>query len=310
MTEFGFIDSVKELAKVLPLNGFEGIGDDCSILEISGSESLVFTADMLIEGVHFLRDATSAYDLGRKTLTVNLSDVAAMGLSPVASLLSLSIPQSLSSEWIEEFMRGYLELSSECGVALVGGDTTASKGAFAVNVTAIGRGSTSNVKRRSAANVGDTIFVTAPLGGSGAGLADILAESYETPLAKLHKNPTARIAEGVWLGTQNSVNAMMDISDGVASDLRHILKASGVGGTIELSNVPCHAGADLKLALTAGEDYELLFTCSDPDSLQRDFVATFGTPLYAIGTIVEGDSIEYLMNGSATSESYHGFTHY
>ncbi|MFI3247496.1 MAG: thiamine-phosphate kinase [Rikenellaceae bacterium] len=312
MTEFGFIDHIKGLCGSLPTNSFEGIGDDCAILEL-GDDALLFTSDMLIERVHFLREATSAYDLGRKSLAVNLSDVAAMGAQPVATLLSLSIPKELTGEWIEEFMRGYSELSAEHNVSLIGGDTTSAKVDFAVNVTAIGRCAKSNIKRRSAAKVGDVIFASGKLGGSGAGLADILRGEYNTELAQIHKHPTARVVEGVWLGDKNGVNAMMDISDGVASDLRHILRASGVGAEVELSQIPLCESATLQQALCSGEDYELLFTVS-PDmaeTLQEEYLAHFNRPIYPIGKIVaEGTDITWLHNGAPHSGEFHGFTHY
>lgn len=139
MTEFGFIDSIKTLFAPLPDNGFEGIGDDCSVLSVGGGESLVFTADLLTEGVHFLRTATSPRELGRKSLAVNLSDVAAMGARPVATLLSIALPADAADAWAAEFMLGYRELSEEFGVTLAGGDTTRSLSGLTINVTAIGR---------------------------------------------------------------------------------------------------------------------------------------------------------------------------
>ena len=139
MTEFGFIDSIKTLFAPLPDNGFEGIGDDCSVLSVGGGESLVFTADLLTEGVHFLRTATSPRELGRKSLAVNLSDVAAMGARPVATLLSIALPADAADAWAAEFMLGYRELSEEFGVTLAGGDTTRSAAGITINVTAIGR---------------------------------------------------------------------------------------------------------------------------------------------------------------------------
>ena len=158
MTEFGFIDRIKDLFATLPDNGFEGIGDDCAVLPVGGGESLVFTTDMLAEGVHFLRTATSARELGRKSLAVNLSDVASMGARPIATLLSLSLPDDATGAWAEEFMQGYRELSQEFGVTLAGGDTTRSAAGITINVTAIGRAADTHIKRRSGARPGDVIF--------------------------------------------------------------------------------------------------------------------------------------------------------
>ena len=126
MTEFGFIDSIRRLFADLDGNGFEAIGDDCTVVPVSAGESMVLTCDLLAEQVHFLRDRTTPYELGGKSLAVNLSDVAAMGAAPVATLLALSLPRDATDAWAEEFMRGYHDMSLRHGVALVGGDTTAS----------------------------------------------------------------------------------------------------------------------------------------------------------------------------------------
>ena len=238
MTEFGFIDRIKDLFATLPDNGFEGIGDDCAVLPVGGGESLVFTTDMLAEGVHFLRAATSSRELGRKSLAVNLSDVASMGARPVATLLSLSLPDDATGAWAEEFMQGYRELSQEFGVTLAGGDTTRSAAGITINVTAIGRAADTHIKRRSGARPGDVIFTAGALGASGAGLRDILAGRYDTPAAAVHRNPRPQVAEGVWLGQRHEVHAMMDISDGLASDIRHIMERSGVGAAIDTERIP------------------------------------------------------------------------
>ena len=185
MTEFGFIENIRALCADLPDNGFERIGDDCAVLPVGGGESLVFTADLLNEGVHFLRRATPAEELGAKALAVNLSDVAAMGARPVATLLSLALPPDAADEWASAFMRGYHAFSARYGVALVGGDTTRSETGITINVTAIGRAADSCLKRRSAARPGDTIFVGGELGASGAGLHDILSGRYDTPCADM-----------------------------------------------------------------------------------------------------------------------------
>lgn len=310
MTEFGFIEQIARACASLPDNGFEGIGDDCAVLPAGNGESLVFTADMLAEGVHFLRGATTPEELGGKSLAVNLSDVAAMGAEPVATLLSLSLPADATGEWAEAFMRGYLALSARYGVALVGGDTTASKGGVVVNVTAIGRVRNERIKRRSGARPGDTIFTAGRLGASGAGLKEILAGRYDTPQAAIHRNPVPQVAEGIWLGTRPEVHAMMDISDGVASDLRHIMERSGVGAEVDTERIP--ADADLETALCSGEDYKLLLTADTAAApgLAADFEARFGSPLYPIGRIVPGDRLVWLRAGTPLQADWQGFRHY
>ncbi len=309
MTEFGLIDQIKALFSALPSHNFEGIGDDCAVLPL-GDEALVFTSDMLIEDIHFLRSSTSAYDLGYKSLAVNLSDVASMGVRPVASLLSLSVPKELMSEFIEEFMEGYHALSKKYGVALIGGDTTASKGSLGINVTAIGRGELKNLKRRCSAKVGDVILVNDSLGESAAGLKEIFESRTDSPLAQIHKRPEPQVDQGEWLGLRSEVHAMMDISDGVASDLRHILKLSGVGAQIELNDIP--TSVNLHSALCGGEDYKLLFTAlaDKVEELKAAYFEKFNSPLYQIGTIIEGDMIEWLKDGETQEIDMMGFRHY
>ena len=312
MTEFGFIDRIKDLFATLPDNGFEGIGDDCAVLPVGGGESLVFTTDMLAEGVHFLRTATSARELGRKSLAVNLSDVASMGARPIATLLSLSLPDDATGAWAEEFMQGYRELSQEFGVTLAGGDTTRSAAGITINVTAIGRAADTHIKRRSGARPGDVIFTAGALGASGAGLRDILAGRYDTPAAAIHRNPRPQVAEGLWLGRRHEVHAMMDISDGLASDIRHIMERSGVGAAIDTERIPAAADADIRTAACAGEDYVLLLTaeCADAERLAADFLARFGAPLHPGGRITDGRELEWFENGTLRPLDWHGFTHY
>lgn len=312
MTEFGFIDRIKDLFATLPDNGFEGIGDDCAVLPVGGGESLVFTTDMLAEGVHFLRTATSARGLGRKSLAVNLSDVASMGARPVATLLSLSLPDDATGAWAEEFMQGYRELSQEFGVTLAGGDTTRSAAGITINVTAIGRAADTHIKRRSGARPGDVIFTAGALGASGTGLRDILAGRYDTPAAAVHRNPRPQVAEGVWLGQRHEVHAMMDISDGLASDIRHIMERSGVGAAIDTERIPAAADADIRTAACAGEDYVLLLTadCADAERLAADFLARFGAPLHPVGRITDGRELKWFENGTLRPLDWHGFTHY
>lgn len=311
--EFALIDYIKGLCETLPTNSIEGIGDDCAVFDIGGGYSLLFTQDMLIERVHFLRDATSPYELGAKSLAVNLSDVAAMGGRAIATLISISIPSDLQGEWIEEFMRGYRDLSAEHGVSLIGGDTTASKGDFCISITAMGRCRSECVKRRGAARVTDVIATTGRLGASGAGLEAILRGDLTDVNAAIHRSPKPRMAEGEFLATEcEGVRAMMDISDGVASDLRHILRLSGVGAEVELRDVPIAEGATLRQALCSGEDYELLLTIEAERfaEVARSYEARFGERLYAIGHIVAGEDIVWLEDGERVEGDFRGFTHY
>ena len=312
MTEFGFIDKICARFAELPLNGFEGIGDDCAVLPVADGDALLFTADLLNEGVHFLRRATSARELGGKALAGNLSDIAALGGRPVAPRLSLALPPDAGETWAEEFMEGYRALSERYGVALVGGDTTRSGQGITINVTAIGRAPLSCIKRRSAARPGDVLFTTGALGASGAGLRDLLAGQLDTPAAVEHRNPRPQVEEGLWLGTRREVHAMMDLSDGLASDLRHILDRSGVGAEVLLERIPVAEGSALQTAACGGADYKLLLTADAEGAgrLADEFLKRFGSPLHPLGRITGTRELVWLQNGNPVPLDWHGFTHY
>ncbi len=313
MSEFGLIEHIARLFADVDHRGWEGIGDDCTLLPIGGDEALVITTDMLVEDVHFVREATSAEELGRKALAVNLSDVAAMGLPAVATLLSVALPANAGEEWARGFIKGYHTLSKEQGVALVGGDTTASKDKIVINVVAVGRGPLSNVKRRSAAKIGDVIYVGGQLGASALGLKDILLGKVDTPNAELHRQPMAQSQEGVWLGGRAEVHAMMDLSDGLASDLCHILHASHCAAEIFVENIPAVEG-DVESAVCGGEDYKLLFTvdADTAECFESDFEAQFGYRPYRIGRITESvkPEIIWINEGERITPQWRGFTHF
>ena len=314
--EFDFIGDIREMFARLPKNGFEGIGDDCAVLPI-GDEALVFTSDMLNEGIHFLTDKSTAFQIGYKSLMVNISDVAAMGAKPVATLLSLALPEGMFGEWSKEFMSGYHKASKKYGVKLVGGDTTKSEAGVCISVTAIGRALLSNIKRRSAAKVGDVVMVSGKLGASAAGLRDVLAGKLKTRNAKIHLMPEAQVFEGEWLGRQECVHAMCDVSDGVASDLQHILDESKKSAIV--SELPIAKGSTWNDAFSGGEDYKLLLTVDrrKADELSQQFESEFGRPLYKIGRIVKPNYDVYdmgveLENGDIVSSSagWGGYHHF
>lgn len=319
MGEFEFIESIRRSFEGIGDGEIVGIGDDCAVMQSIDGESIVVTTDMLVEGVHFLLEGGSARELGAKALAVNLSDVAAMGARPVASFLSIALPARCRGEWADEFMEGYRQMSEHHGVKLAGGDTTGSISGLAINVTAIGRAQTERLKFRSAARVGDIIAVNGQLGESAAGLRDILAGRTDTALAAIHRSPTPQVAEGQWLGQRNEVHAMMDLSDGLASDLTHILRASRVGAEVDLEAIP--TPVDLQSAVAGGEDYKLLLTVASESfiGLARAYEAHFGAPLYPIGRIVEAqiqkiveapNKIIWLENGTPTERDWRGFVHF
>ncbi len=309
--EFGFIDMLRCSFDGIGDRSIVGIGDDCAVMPLSNEEALVITTDMLNEEVHFLRDATSAYELGAKALAVNLSDIAAMGAAPVASFLSLALPKACRGEWAEEFVRGYRDVSERYAVKLAGGDTTASKNGVIINVGLIGKAKKSRLKYRRDAKPGDIIVVNGMLGESAAGLEDILEANPETERAAIHRNPVPQVEEGIWLGGRREVHAMIDISDGLASDLRHILEASKAGAEVDVASIPTLV--PLKLAVEGGEDYKLLFTVAPKsfEKLKSDYFKLFGAELYPIGMITAGEpAIVWTEDGQPTELKYEGFTHF
>jgi thiamine-monophosphate kinase len=325
--EFGWIEQIRRQFGALVPSGTEGIGDDGAVIPLSDRQSLVVTTDMLIEGVHFVRTAIRPEDLGYKTLAVNLSDVAAMGAVPVASFLSVGWPPEVSEAWRAGFLQGYRSLSEEFDVPLLGGDTTAS-GRIVLSVTALGKAPNERIKRRNGARAGDVICLTGSIGDSAAGLA-IQAEQPENEaeieLLLAHHRPRPYIKEGEWLGGQQAVRAMMDVSDGIASDLRHILDESGVSARIDLDRLPISAalrdvsarrGWDAEqLAAAGGEDYVLLLTVDlqEFEAVNREYHSVFGTELHPIGAIEAAEaepSIEWSRGGATVSVEWQGFTHF
>lgn len=311
--EFELIDIISKIFSDIHINNVVGIGDDCAIIPCNDEgDVMVISTDMLVEDVHFIREATSARDLGAKSLLVNLSDIAAMGMKPDFSLLSISLPKECRGEWIIEFMEGYHDVSKQFGIMLIGGDTTGSKEKITINVVAIGRGDASNIKRRGDAKIGDKIFVSGILGQSAAGLKDILNGEFNTPNALIHKRPDVGVAEGVWLGKQSHLHAMMDISDGVASDLKHIIKSSKVSANIDLNKIPTRS--TIEDATCGGEDYKLLLTVASEHSeeIKSGFQAKFGSEIYEIGEIIHGENgeIAWYDNGEKVEPELNGFRHF
>lgn len=310
--EFGFIAGIRERFPAAP--GVLGIGDDCAVLpQASGMETLVST-DMLIEGTHFLIDDISPFQLGWKSAAVNVSDIAAMGGRPVATFLSLAIPKGMDDEWLDGFLDGYKALSDRFGVQLLGGDTTSSPDRLCINVTVLGECPAGRSIRRSGACIGDLVCVTGHLGDSAAGLRAILSgypgSEVASRLVRRHYEPMPRVEAGLALAASEGVHAMMDISDGIGSDLRHIMEESHVGAEVEVDAVPlsddlkafCSSeGLDpLELAISGGEDYELLFTVAP------DCESALAVPHTVIGTITESPDLHW----KGSDRDYMGFRHF
>jgi len=304
-----------------------GIGDDCAVLPWAGGRRLLVTTDMLVEGTHFLRAKISARDLGHKSLAVNLSDVAAMGGRPTAAFLSLAIPTDIDIAWLDAFFAGLRAQARGAGVALLGGDTTRSPGPLVINVALLGEADAGRIKLRSGAGPGDALCVTGFLGDSDAGLRILLGgkprNRDEAALVRRHDRPRAHLAEGAWLARRAAVTAMMDVSDGIDSDLRRIMERSGCGAAVDLDALPlsgplrrtaARRGWDTReLAAAGGEDYCLLVAVrrGAAAAIARAFGRAFGRPLVRIGTITRArDGLRYFSAGRPAELARRGFDHF
>jgi thiamine-monophosphate kinase len=282
--EFAFLDRLRS-ALPEPPAGQVGVGDDAAVLD----GGLLLCTDVLTEGVHFdLRWSTPA-DVGWKALAVNLSDVAAMGGTPRAAVCAVVLAAGRKGE-ADDLVAGLMAAAAELGCPLVGGDTVVGS-ALTVTVTVVGDSPEGGAVLRRGASPGDSIFVTGPLGGSRAALGALRRGDVANPvaLARLQR-PVPRLVEGR-TAAASGASAMIDLSDGLSSDLAHICRASGVGARLEASAVPVGPGAAVDDALSGGDDYELCFTAPDPIRVAEAFSAA-GLHLPApIGSITAGDEV-------------------
>lgn len=276
-SEFEFIDSLRRRFGA-------AIGDDAAVIRTSADKELVITTDLLVEDIDFRRTTAPALLLGHKALAVSLSDIAAMGARPRWSLISIGVPDDVwQSEFVDQFYEGLTSLANRYDVQLIGGDTSRTNEKIVIDSIVLGETSAGKAVQRAGAQPGDQIFVTGSLGGAAAGLRLIergahLAEqnlagedSQKIDHVLLRQlRPEARVGWGIVLGEERLASSMIDISDGLSSDLNHLCTASGAGARIESSSLPidhqvvelCGRRAldPLQLALHGGEDFELLFT--------------------------------------------------
>jgi thiamine-monophosphate kinase len=298
-----------------------GVGDDAALLDPGAGAWLVATCDAQIEGRHFIHGVATPEEIGHKALAVNLSDIAAMGAEPLWALISLHLPASVEVEFLDRVYAGLRALASRHGVALVGGNVASTEGPLALDVTLLGRVRGGAAVPRSGARPGDALVVTGTLGAAAAGVLAFVTRAGEEPpavgAAALRRareamvTPVPRIAAGQALGTSGVVGAMLDISDGLASDLGHICAASGVGALLEAEAIPVDAAATevahacaldpLALALHGGEDYELLCAVR-PEGVQLalDAVARSGGAAAVIGRVTEAGDGMLMRTGDGT----------
>ena len=329
--EFGLIARIAgacSLSAEQRSEGFLGIGDDCALLPLSEDQVQLVTADLLVENVHFLLSRIKPEELGYKSLAVSLSDIAAMGGVPTAAFLSISLPKDIELDWLDHFFEGVATLAREFNCPLLGGDTTRSNSGVVINFTVLGRAKRSEVKFRSGAKPGDLICVTGFLGDSAGGLK-LLLEGAElnsaarVELLRCHHRPRPQLAEGGWLGRQAAVSSMLDLSDGLSSDLLRIMERSRVGAQIALNKLPISGALQevaedlgwsaLELAVTGGEDYHLMFTVKEESfaELRGAFTKEFGRPVFCVGQVTAEQSSNYLdAQGRVVEAPKSGFKHF
>lgn len=326
--EFGLIDRIADHV-VVSESVITGIGDDAAVTVLSPGMQLLTSTDMLLEDVHFRRSWHDPYRLGRKSLAVSISDIAAMGGMPRWALLSLSLPAEFPLDFLDAFTRGFLDMAAGHGVSLIGGDTCASRSGLVISVTIMGEQLPGRVIRRSGARPGDEIWVTGTLGD--AALALTLLEQGAPPgcPAEAHAylesrllDPTPRSAAGRALADAGLASAMIDVSDGLQADFGHISRISGVGGMLWLDRLPTSAAFRSvasrmplfphHLVLGGGEDYELAFTAS-PDNHEKvaGLMKNCGIEVTAVGIVTNCSEVAVITSdGSPFSSQLSGFTHF
>ena len=318
MNEF---DLIARLTQSLPSNQnvMTGVGDDCAVLDLGVPDKLIlFKTDAVVEGVHFTKD-TPPEKIGRKALARCLSDIAAMAGTPVAALVTIGLPEKFEPEFVARIYDGLKALAKQHGVAIVGGETPTNPGRIFISIALLGTVERGKQVLRSGAKIGDAIFVTGELGGS---------------LAGKHLEFEPRLEEARWLVEHFSVHAMIDLSDGLAGDLRHVLKASGAGAELLKSAIPISRATKvgssrcddrtaqravptrktpLAAALTDGEDFELLFTVAGRDAVMLLDAWRKKFPelkLSCIGKIVAGGGIMIRDKAGSHKLDAHGYVHF
>jgi thiamine-monophosphate kinase len=306
-----------------------GIGDDAAVVSVRMGE-LALTTDMLVEDVHFDRALIAPRDLGYKAVAVNLSDIAAVGASPRYVLVSLGLPSDVEPAWVMELYGGMVEACREHAASIVGGDLSGAP-RIVISVTLAGEAPAGRAVLRSGASPGQRIAVTGSLGGSAGGLllsrsskevlAEALTAGWGRELLRAHERPQARIGEGQTLA-QAGATAMMDLSDGLSRDLPRLCRASGVGATIRSKSIPIASALEplaerlhldaLELALSGGEDYELLAVIPD-DALEEARARLrdrFAVALTEIGETTESGILREDADGNTRPVEPTGWDHF
>jgi thiamine-monophosphate kinase len=277
-----------------------GIGDDCAALQIPPGHEALVTTDFSLEGVHFRRDWHAPEAVGHRCLTRGLSDIAAMGGRPIAAFLSLGLPRGLPQRWVDRFLAGLLRLADASKMTLAGGDVAQSPAGILADIVVVGSAPKGKAVARSGAKPGDRIYVTGELGGSAAALRLLFSGLKLRPADfPQHFHPQPRVAVGEFLRQKRLASAMIDLSDGLSTDLAHICEESAVGAEILADAIPLarigkpRRKVDPQFALHGGEDYELLFTAPRGKRVPQRIA---GVPITQIGHITRAKTL-ILMNG-------------
>lgn len=322
--EFGLIRRIAASLPLPPGDVLVGIGDDVAVLQTSGEEVLLATCDAQVENVHFIRDRITPYQLGRKTIAINVSDIAAMGGKPAWALVSLALPPDLDVSFVDGLYAGMRDQIGLAGGAVVGGNLSRTRSELVIDLCLLGRADPSRVLLRNGAREGDLVLVTGTLGDSRAGLEILLRPELAVTtearkdLSERHLTPQPRLAEGQTLARSGMVHAMVDVSDGLAADIGHICNASGVGAEIHEAELPissaCREAAlaagksAADWALHGGEDYELLFTAASENAaeIRRVLKEETGTCCRVIGEIIGGEASVQILgsDGKRTTAGY------
>ncbi|VAW40025.1 Thiamine-monophosphate kinase [hydrothermal vent metagenome] len=323
VSERQLIDYIKGAAGKVP-ERVEGIGDDCAVFGCREGCKQLVSVDTLVEGVHFDLTWHGPRELGHKAAAVNISDIAAMGGKPCFALLSMALPARLDFAWLTAFTEGFTAELKEYGVVLVGGDTVASPAGLLLSVTIIGEAEEGRILYRSGAGVDDVIMVSGSLGDAALGLK-LCREGRQASWPQLtaaHLTPRPEVALGRHLAAAGSgVTAMLDMSDGLATDLAHMCAASGLGARINADWLPISVSArqaalDLEIdvldsALGGGEDYRLLFTCpaAAEEDLRREVKAVLKRQIFRIGKMIPGCGVLLCGRDGERDVSFQGYEH-
>ena len=322
--EHALIARLRSRVTNLPAHIEIGIGDDAAVIAPPRSEVEVVTTDALVEDVHFKREWTALEAVGHKALAVNLSDLAAMGATPRAALLSLALPAGLTVAEFDALLDGFLALAAATATPLVGGNLTRSPGPLMIDVTAIGSAPRRKLLRRSGGLPGDELYVTGALGGAAAGLlvrrTGNLNAAGAAECLERYERPMPQLRAGRVVGRSHTARAAMDLSDGLADGARQLAAAAGCGVEIDAERVPIlpaaavvaqSAGRDpLELGLSGGEDYELLFAVGRRQ--RRGFLAALdrvGVTTTLVGRLVD-DSAAHLLLAGTRKPLPDGFSHF